>query len=170
MKAVVQRVSRAAVRVEGREVARIGRGLLVLLGVLRGDVEGEARRLARRCAGFRCFPDAAGRMNLSLPEVGGAALVVSQVTLAADGRKGRRPSLDLAAEPARARELYELFQAELRAAGVPTSGGVFGAHMEVELVNDGPVTFAFEDGGPPRSAGGPRRDGSDPPPASQVLS
>jgi D-tyrosyl-tRNA(Tyr) deacylase len=148
MKAVLQRVSRAAVRVEGSVVAEIGRGALVLLGVLREDGPAEARRLARRCGEFRFFAGPSGRMELSLGEAGGEVLVVSQVTLAADGKKGRRPSLDRAAEPDRARELYELFLAELRAAGLPTRGGVFRARMEVELVNDGPVTFVFDEPAP----------------------
>ena len=145
MKAVVQRVARAEVRVEGEVVARIERGLLVLLGVLRGDDEARAVRFAERIALWRCFPDEAGRMNRSLVDVGGAALVVSQVTLAADGKKGRRPSLDEAAEPAVARALYERFAAALAERGVPCRTGVFGALMEVELVNDGPVTFSLEE-------------------------
>jgi D-tyrosyl-tRNA(Tyr) deacylase len=143
----VQRVARAEVRVAGEAVARIERGLLVLLGVLRGDDEARAVRFAERIARWRCFPDEGGRMNRSLLEVGGAALVVSQVTLAADGRKGRRPSLDAAAAPAVATALYERFARALRELGVPCSTGVFGAAMEVELVNDGPVTFALEEPG-----------------------
>src|SRR5262245_6876355 len=107
VRAVVQRVSRAEVRVEGRTVARIQPGLVVLLGVLRGDDEDTARRLAHKLAHWRCFADEDGRMNRSLLESGGSALVVSQVTLAADGKKGRRPSLDLAAPPELARALYE---------------------------------------------------------------
>jgi D-tyrosyl-tRNA(Tyr) deacylase len=141
----VQRVARAEVRVAGAVVARIERGLLVLLGVLRGDDEARAVRFAERIAGWRCFPDGAGRMNRSLLEIGGAALVVSQVTLAADGRKGRRPSLDGAAEPALARALYVRFARALRELGVPCQTGEFGAAMEVELVNDGPVTFCLEE-------------------------
>lgn len=144
MKAVVQRVSEAAVTVEGREVARIGPGMLVLLGVMADDDEARGARLARRIAQLRFFPDERGRMNRSLAETGGAALVVSQVTLAADGRKGRRPSLDAAAPPEQARRLYEAFAAELRVLGLPTSTGAFGAHMRVHLVNDGPVTFSLE--------------------------
>lgn len=145
MKVVLQRVTRAEVRVEGRVVGRIERGAVVLLGVMRGDRQETARRLAERVAGFRYFPDARGRMNLSILETGGAALVVSQVTLAADGRKGRRPSLDLAAAPGEARALYEAFVEGLRALGVPCETGVFRALMEVELVNDGPITFALEE-------------------------
>lgn len=144
MKAVVQRVARAEVRVAGAVVARIERGLLVLLGVLHGDDEACAVRFGQRIARWRCFPDQEGRMNRSLLESGAAALVVSQVTLVADGKKGRRPSLDAAAEPARARALYERFARELADQGVPCQTGVFGAEMQVELVNDGPVTFALE--------------------------
>jgi len=151
VKAVLQRVSRAEVRVAGEVVGRIERGLVVLLGVLRGDDEDTARRFAQKLAHWRCFADADGRMNRSLLESGGAALVVSQVTLAADGKKGRRPSLDHAAEPELARALYEAFTAALGELGVPCATGVFRAHMEVELVNDGPVTFALEEPppGPP---------------------
>lgn len=146
MKAVLQRVKRAEVRVDGRVVGRIERGLLVLLGVMRADDEARTRRMAERVARWRCFPDATGRMNEDVLAVAGAVLVVSQVTLAADGRKGRRPSLDAAAEPERARALYELFVQALEELGVPCRQGVFGAAMEVELVNDGPVTFSFDDG------------------------
>lgn len=145
MKAVVQRVSRAEVRVAGDVVGRCGRGMLVLLGVMRGDGPDEARRLAARVAGFRFFPDDADRMNRSVVDVGGAALVVSQFTLAADGRRGRRPSFDRAAAPERAEELYGLFVEALREAGIPVETGAFGARMEVELVNDGPVTFHLEE-------------------------
>jgi len=145
MRAVVQRVARAEVRVDGRVVGAIGRGLLILLAVLRDDDEACARRFAARLARWRCFADGDGRMNLDLVAAGGAALVVSQVTLAADGRKGRRPSLDAAAEPARARALCEAFVRALGEAGVPCETGVFGAAMEVELVNDGPVTFSLEE-------------------------
>jgi len=150
MKAVLQRVSRGEVRVAGEVVGRIGGGLVVLLGVLRGDDEARARRFAERVARWRCFPDEEGRMNRSLLETGGAALVVSQVTLVADGRKGRRPSLDAAAPPEVARALYGAFVAALEALGVPCATGVFRAAMEVELVNDGPVTFVLEEppGGP----------------------
>jgi D-tyrosyl-tRNA(Tyr) deacylase len=145
MRAVLQRVTRAEVRVGDACVGRIERGLLVLLGVLRGDDAAVAERLAERIAHWRCFADEEGRMNRSLLEVGGAALVVSQVTLAADGRKGRRPSLDRAAPPELARSLYERFVAALEARGVPCRTGVFQAAMAVELVNDGPVTFALDE-------------------------
>ncbi len=145
MKAVVQRVLRAEVRVNGAVVGRIEGGLLVLLGLLRGDDEGCARRFAARLAHWRCFRDEQGRMNRDVLEAGGAALVVSQVTLAADGKKGRRPSLDAAAEPDEARVLYAAFVRALEELGVPCRTGVFGADMQVELVNDGPVTFSLEE-------------------------
>jgi D-tyrosyl-tRNA(Tyr) deacylase len=148
MKAIVQRVSRASVRVDGEVVGRCARGMLILLGVLRGDGAGEARRLAERIARFRFFPDEQGRMNVSAIEGGFGALVISQFTLAADGRKGRRPSFDRAAPPAEAEPLYEAFADTLRELGLATDTGVFGARMEVELVNDGPVTFDLTE--PPR--------------------
>ena len=142
---MIQRVSRARVLVAGEEVARCGTGILVLLGVFRGDGEAQAARLAERVARFRMFADDRGRMNRAPAEVGAGAVVVSQVTLVADGRKGRRPSLDRAAPPALAEALYGRFAEALEALGIPTGRGVFGASMEVELVNDGPVTFAFDE-------------------------
>jgi D-tyrosyl-tRNA(Tyr) deacylase len=145
MKAVLQRASRAEVRVAGERVAEIGAGLVVLLCVLGDDDEACARRMAERIAGWRCFGDEEGRMNRSLLDVGGEALVVSQITLAASGGKGRRPSFDAAAPPARARALYAVFVEALGALGVPVREGVFRAQMEVELVNDGPVTFHLEE-------------------------
>lgn len=145
MKAVLQRVTRAEVRVAGLRVGAIERGLVVLLGVMKGDDGAVAERLAERIASFRCFPDEEGRMNRALVESGGAALVVSQITLAADGRKGRRPSFDRAADPEPAQALYRAFVAALARRGVPTAEGVFRAQMEVELVNDGPVTFVLEE-------------------------
>jgi D-tyrosyl-tRNA(Tyr) deacylase len=145
MRAVVQRVSSASVRVDGELIGAVGRGALVLLGVLKGDGEREAVQLAEKVAGFRYFADDEGRMNLAAAEVGGALLVVSQFTLAADGRKGRRPSFDRAAEPARAQELYERFVAHLLALGLSVETGRFGAMMEVELVNEGPVTFVLDE-------------------------
>ncbi len=151
MKAVVQRVSRASVVVDGQAIATIGPGMLVLLGVMRGDGPDEARRLAEKLARFRFFSDEQGKMNLAALALGLEALVVSQFTLAADGRRGRRPSFDSAAPPEEAERLYELFVATLREIGVATRTGRFGARMEVALVNDGPVTFVLEDG---RSQGG----------------
>lgn len=149
MRAVVQRVTRARVTSEGEELGAIGAGMLVLLGVMRGDGEAQSRALAQKVASFRFFRDSADRMNLAAGEVGGAVLVVSQFTLAADGKRGRRPSFDRAAEPAIAERLYELFVAEVRACGLPVATGRFGARMEVELVNDGPVTFVLDEDPPP---------------------
>ena len=144
MRAVVQRVSRASVLVEGSERAEIGAGLLVLLGVAGGDVEDDARRLAGKVARLRVFENEDGRFDRSLLDTGGAALVVSQFTLLADTTKGNRPSFTAAAEPDRAEALYDHFCAALREEGVPVEQGVFGARMEVELVNDGPVTVVLE--------------------------
>jgi D-tyrosyl-tRNA(Tyr) deacylase len=144
MKAVLQRVSRARVLVDGAPVGAIERGLLVFLGVMEGDDEAAAQRLVERIARYRVFPDPEGRMNLDLGAVGGALLVVSQFTLAADGRKGRRPSFDAAAEPARAEALYRHFLERARALVGPVEAGVFGAPMTVEIVNEGPATFLLE--------------------------
>lgn len=144
MKAVVQRVTRASVTSEGELLGRIERGVLILLGVLEGDGEEEADALARNVATFRVFPDERQRMGRSLLDVQGEALVVSQFTLAADGRKGRRPSFDRAARPERAEPLVTRFVARLQGLGVSTQTGRFGAMMAVELVNDGPVTFVLE--------------------------
>jgi D-aminoacyl-tRNA deacylase len=153
VKAVVQRVSRCAVRADGEVVGEIGPGMLVLLGVLRGDRQRDAERLAERIAQLRFFPDEEGRMNRSALELERAALVVSQFTLAADGRKGRRPSFTAAAPPEEAEPLYERFVAGLRARGLEVRTGRFAARMEVELTNDGPVTFVLEE--PPARAAGP---------------
>jgi D-aminoacyl-tRNA deacylase len=139
MRALVQRVSEAAVSVEGEEVARIGRGLLVLLGVRRGDGADEADRIAHKLRALRVFEDADGKMNLSLDDVGGEVLCVSQFTLYGDARKGNRPSFVDAAPPEEAEALYERVLATLDA-----HGGVFGARMAVSLVNDGPVTLLLE--------------------------
>lgn len=143
MIAVLQRVARARVLVDGAVVGAIDEGLLVLLGVLAGDGPEQAERLAERTARYRVFADAEGRMNRSLVDVAGAALVVSQFTLAADGRKGRRPSFDRAAPPGEAEPLYERFATALAGRGVRVATGVFGASMEVELVNRGPATFVL---------------------------
>ena len=150
MRVVLQRTQRAAVRVEGEVVGAIGPGVLVLLGVLDGDGAAEVDRLASKVAQFRFFADAEGRMNRSALDLLAAGdevevLVVSQFTLAADGRKGRRPSFDRAAAPALAEPLYERFCAKLRAEGLPLETGVFGASMAIELVNDGPATFVLDD-------------------------
>jgi D-tyrosyl-tRNA(Tyr) deacylase len=139
----VQRVSSARVLVGDTLVGEIGRGLCVLLGVARGDSESEADRLAGRVARLRVFPDEEGGFDRSLLDVGGAALVVSQFTLIADTAKGNRPSFTEAAPPEQAAPLYERVCEALRSAGVPVAIGVFGAKMEVELVNDGPVTIVL---------------------------
>ena len=144
MRAVCQRVSEARVRVAGEIVAEIGSGLCVLLGVGRGDAGGEAARLAGKVARLRIFPDAAGRFDRSLLDAAGAALVVSQFTLLADTAKGNRPSFAGAAPPDEAEPVYERFCEELEALGLPVGRGVFGARMELELVNDGPVTIVLE--------------------------
>jgi D-aminoacyl-tRNA deacylase len=143
VRAVCQRVGEARVRVDGRTAAEIGPGLCVLLGVARGDGEEAAARLGGKVARLRVFEDEAGRFDRSLLEVGGAALVVSQFTLIADTAKGNRPSFTDAAPPEQAEPLYERFCTELRALGVPVETGVFGARMQVELVNDGPVTIVL---------------------------
>ncbi|HEX8199874.1 MAG TPA: D-aminoacyl-tRNA deacylase [Isosphaeraceae bacterium] len=144
MRAVIQRVARASVSVEGEGVGRIGPGWLVLLGVARGDADADADRLAEKVVGLRAFADEQGKMNRSVAEVSGSVLVVSQFTLLGDCRKGRRPGFDEAAEPAEAERLYERFVAAVAATGVPVATGVFRAMMRVELVNDGPVTFLLD--------------------------
>jgi D-tyrosyl-tRNA(Tyr) deacylase len=144
MKAVVQRVSRASVRVGGRTVGEIGKGLLVLLGAETGDAPETADDAARKVAGLRVFDDAAGKMNLALADVGGAVLAVSQFTLAADLSRGRRPGFERALRGPEAEPLYERFVAALRSAGLTVETGVFGASMDVELVNDGPATFLID--------------------------
>lgn len=141
MRAVIQRVTSAQVTVGGEVVGRIGRGFLVLLGVTAGDGEAEARLLARKIAGLRVFEDADGKMNLALADVGGAVLAVSQFTLYADVRKGRRPSFIAAARPEQAEPLYQQFCRLLSAEGLDVQQGVFQAEMQVALVNDGPVTI-----------------------------
>lgn len=144
MRAVLQRVSRARVLVEGKVASEIGAGLLVLLGVGKEDTSGTAARLAEKTAQLRIFNDAQGKMNISLLDSGGAALVVSQFTLYADTSRGRRPAFGSAAAPAEAKQLYEEYIRCLQTAGVRVETGVFQAHMEVELVNDGPVTILLD--------------------------
>lgn len=141
---LLQRVSRARVTVEGSVVSEIGRGLLVLAAVERGDGEAQAKRLAERIAGYRVFPDAEGRMNLSLQQIGGELLLVPQFTLAADTRKGTRPGFSKAAAPDAGRRLFDRLVAESKALGVRVATGVYGAHMDVELVNSGPVTILLQ--------------------------
>ena len=146
MKCVIQRVSEARVRVEGNVVGAIGPGLLLLLCIERGDAAERVRHWARRIPVLRVFNDEQGKMNRSLLDVGGAELVISQFTLTANlHEKGRRPSFVRAEEPGRARELIDLFIRETRAMGVEVASGIFGAMMQVELVNDGPVTFIVDD-------------------------
>jgi D-aminoacyl-tRNA deacylase len=144
MRAVLQRVSTARVSVNQTVVAGIGKGLVVLLGVTHSDTAADAGSLLDKIVHLRVFPDEAGKMNRSLLEAGGALLVVSQFTLYGDCRKGRRPSFDAAAPAAAARSLYEYFVEAARRRGVPVESGVFQAHMEVALVNDGPVTLILE--------------------------
>ena len=144
MRVVCQRVSQARVRVDGRIVDEIAEGLVILLGVGRGDDGEQAARLAAKVARLRVFPDAEGRFDRSVLDTGGAALIVSQFTLLADTAKGNRPSFADAAPPDEAEPVYERFCEELEALGVPVGRGVFGAKMELELVNDGPVTIILD--------------------------
>jgi len=144
MRALIQRVSRCAVRVEGREVSSIGPGLLVLLGVSARDTREDVDYIVRKTINLRIFDDQEGKLNLSLAEKGGEVMVVSQFTLYGDARKGRRPSYVKAAPPEVAERVYEEACEAFAAAGFPPAKGVFGAHMEVELVNDGPVTLLIE--------------------------
>jgi D-tyrosyl-tRNA(Tyr) deacylase len=144
MKIVLQRVKEARVDVEGKTAGRIGRGICLLVGVEKGDREDDARALAKKAVELRIFPDAAGKMNLSLADVRGEVLAVSQFTLAASVRKGRRPSFDGAEEPRRAAELFDLFVEAIEAAGIKAETGVFQAAMDVHILNDGPVTFVLD--------------------------
>jgi D-tyrosyl-tRNA(Tyr) deacylase len=141
MRACIQRVSRARVKVAGEEVGRIDTGLLVLLGVGHDDTDDDARALARKIAGLRVFEDDAGKMNLALADVAGQMLVVSQFTLWGDCRKGRRPSFTAAAAPEQAERLYGVFLDAVSEQGIEVATGQFREHMQVELVNDGPVTL-----------------------------
>jgi len=144
MRAVIQRVARASVTVAGEVVGEVGRGLLVLLAVAPTDTPAEADWLAEKVVHLRLFPDGDGKMNLAVQDVGGGVLVVSQFTLYGDSRKGRRPSFIGAAGPDVAIPLYERFATAVRSFGVPTATGRFGADMQVELVNDGPVTLIVD--------------------------
>jgi D-aminoacyl-tRNA deacylase len=160
VRALVQRVTRARVKVAGRVRGEIGPGLLVLLGAGSGDGEADAAWLARKVAGLRVFTDEGGHMNRDVRETGGAVLVVPQFTLYGDARRGRRPDFTGAARPEVAEPLFERFCALVGGQGIPVGRGEFGAHMEVELVNDGPVTLMLETpaaGGP--QASDPRRAG-----------
>lgn len=153
MRIVVQRVSRAAVRVAGETVSEIGPGLLLLAGIECGDGPAQVERAAHRLSGLRVFEDEGGHMNLGLDQVSGEVLLVSQFTLAGSIRRGRRPDFVTAARPEDAAPLIEALAEALRARGARVSTGVFRAHMEVELVNDGPVTFVWDD---PASGSAPR--------------
>lgn len=144
MRIVLQRVREAEVETEGRIAGRIGRGICLLVGVEKGDTEAEADRMAAKAVDLRIFPDEAGKMNLSLADVGGEVLAVSQFTLAGSVRKGRRPSFDGAEEPGRAEALFARFVDALRGRGIRVATGVFQAAMTVRIVNDGPVTFVLE--------------------------
>lgn len=144
MRACVQRVSEARVAIDGQTVGEIGRGLLVLLGVAADDGDDEALWLADKTAGLRVFEDHAGKMNLSLADVGGAMLVVSQFTLLGDCRRGRRPSFVAAAQPEKAERLYEVFVEAVRAMQIEVATGRFREHMHVSLINDGPVTLIVD--------------------------
>lgn len=141
MKSVIQRVARASVEVEGKVIAKIGRGALVLVGIEKGDSEKEASWMAEKVANLRIFEDSAGKMNLSVHDVQGQILAVSQFTLAGNCTKGRRPSFDSAAPPALANYLYEYFMEEMKRMKVKVEAGIFQADMKVSLVNNGPVTF-----------------------------
>lgn len=144
MRVVLQRVSRASVTIDGRTAGAIERGYCLLVGLTHGDTEATVDWMAEKVTGLRLFSDGEGKMNLGLDEVGGAVLVVSQFTLYGDAAKGRRPSFVEAARPEQAIPLYERFVAALRERGVPVATGEFGAHMEVEIHNDGPVTLILE--------------------------
>ena len=146
MRAVVQRVSRAQVTVNGEIAGKIGLGLLVLLGVGRDDTEADASYLAEKIAGLRVFEDAERKMNCSVQEVGGSVLAVSQFTLYGDVRRGKRPSFDAAAPPEKARQLYEFFVEQIRATGLRCETGRFQEMMQVELLNEGPVTILLDSG------------------------
>ncbi len=143
MKAVIQRVSRSSVAVDGSVVGKIGRGVNILLGVLKGDRPEDIEKMVSKIVNLRIFPDESGKMNRSLVDIDGEALVISQFTLAANLKRGRRPSFDEAMEPSEAKRMYELFCDRL-AEYVEVKRGVFGAMMEVEIVNDGPVTFIVD--------------------------
>jgi len=144
MRALLQRVSRAGVRVDGEKIATIGSGLLIFLGVARGDTRAEADWLADKAAGLRVFSDEAGKMNWSVSDAGGEVLAVSQFTLYGDCRRGRRPGFENAAPHEQANELFEYFKERLSAKGLTVASGRFAAHMEIDLINDGPVTFMLD--------------------------
>lgn len=144
MRILIQRVTRAEVRVDDKVEGRIGYGAVVLIGVASSDTQKEASYLADKLIHLRCFSDKNGKMNLSAMDIGADLLLISQFTLYGDCRKGRRPGFDLAAPPERARELYEYFVDKVRQSGLAVQTGVFQAHMQVELINDGPVTLLLD--------------------------
>ncbi len=141
----LQRVARAQVTVHGTIVGKIGKGLLLLLGIEKTDTQVQVQRMAEKIAFFRVFEDSASKMNLSVQDVKGSVLVVSQFTLVGSTKKGRRPSFENAAPPEQAKTLYEFFINEFKQRAIPTENGIFGAMMEVELINNGPVTFILEE-------------------------
>lgn len=144
MRAILQRVLNASVKVDGQTIGEIGKGLLVFLGVGEGDTENDLKYIADKCIGLRIFSDEEDKMNLSLTDVGGQMLVISQFTLYGDCRKGRRPSFSASMEPVKAKEMYERFIEYIKEAGIKTEHGEFGADMKVELINDGPVTLMLD--------------------------
>lgn len=144
MRAVIQKVSSAAVSVDGRPVGTIGKGILAYVGVEKGDIEADLRFISSKIASLRIFGDSEGKMNLSVKDIGGSVLVISQFTLLGDCTKGRRPSFDRAEAPGEAKALYERVVVALREEGLKVETGEFQAHMEVESVNDGPVTFILD--------------------------
>jgi D-tyrosyl-tRNA(Tyr) deacylase len=144
MKTIIQRVTSASVAVEGKTVGAIGQGLLILLGVEKGDSESKADWLAEKIAGLRIFADNEGKMNLSVQDINGSLLIVSQFTLAGNCTKGKRPSFDTAAPPSEGRRLYDYFVEAVKRTGLPAETGIFRADMQVSLTNDGPVTFILE--------------------------
>jgi D-tyrosyl-tRNA(Tyr) deacylase len=146
MRVLIQRVKRASVIVDDKEVSRIGNGLLLFVGIGRNDGELDIEYLYKKVANLRIFEDKNGKMNLDIRQAGGQVLSVSQFTLYADMRKGNRPGFDQSAEPVMARKLWEMFNTELRRKGIEVRTGIFGAHMEVDLLNDGPVTFWLDSG------------------------
>lgn len=144
MKALIQRVSKASVEIDGRTISAIERGLLIFLGIEKGDATRELDYIVKKISSLRIFEDSLGKMNLSVRDINGEALVISQFTLAADCKKGNRPSFDNAEEPARAEEMYLRFIEELKRTGIKTASGDFAAYMQVHINNDGPVTIMLE--------------------------